>query len=375
VTRSTRSQRQLIALNTGEALSRDSVCRIASHVEEWGPAGEVPPLLAARLAIPERHRREADRLLHASDAIAAGQLSTAHETNTEILTVLDRGYPAALRELDLPPPVLYIRGRISPAPAIAVVGSRQATPQGLESAELFGRGLAEQGLTVVSGFARGIDLAAHRGTLSVAAGRTIAVLGCGLDVDYPRGRQRLRRQIPTCGALLTEFSFGTQPRALNFPIRNRIIAALSLGVLVVEATPKSGSLITARLALDLGRDVYAVPGSIFEPRAAGPNALIQDGALLVQRPAEIVASLPTTIRDSLSLSIGEPPPTVSGPTGALLELMTPGQLLSAEHLCRASGEALEQTLARLLELEMLGLVERFPGAVFCRKASGGLLAG
>jgi DNA processing protein len=264
--------------------------------------------------------------------------------------------------------VLYIRGRVPSSPAVAIVGSRRATPQGLEVAELFGRELAACGLAVVSGFARGIDLAAHRGALTAPNGRTVAVLGCGLDIDYPRGRHRIRHKLTSSGALISEFPFGAQPRAWNFPIRNRIIAALSLGTLVVEGTPKSGSLITARLALDLGRDVYAIPGSILDQRAAGPNTLIQDGALLVRHPTEIVESLPVSVRDLLdSCMRSQDDQELEGLPGRLLEALPPGQSLTAEHLATATGESLDQILGLLLELEMTGLVNRLPGALFSRK--------
>ena len=361
-------RRRLIALNSGENLARDSICKLARCLDAWISSAEPPPVLAHRLGIPATDMAEAKRLISTAQQLADAQALQAQSSGTEIITSLDPTYPSPLRQLELPPPVLYAQGRIPKAPAIAIVGSRKATHQGIEAAELFGRELAACGLTVVSGFARGIDLAAHRGALSTTDGQTVAVLGCGLDVDYPRGRQRIRRQLPSRGALVSEFPFGAQPRTWNFPIRNRIIAALSLGILVVQGTPRSGSLITARLALDLGRDVYAVPGSIFDPRSAGPNALIQDGALLVGHPEEIVESLPVSIRDSLSRSGDQNQhPPIDGPPGELLKALPPGQLVTAEHLAATTGKPLDQVLGFLLELEMTGLVSRSPGAVFCRK--------
>jgi len=358
----------LIALNSGENLARDSICRLSRCLEEWLPSCESNSVLGQRLGIPAADLAVARRLIRAASKLAHGQLMRARDSNTEVITLLDPDYPGALRQLELPPPVLYTQGRIPTSPAIAIVGSRQATPQGIQTAELFGRELASYGLTVISGFARGIDLAAHRGALSSADGQTVAVLGCGLDVDYPRGRRRLRRLLPSRGALVSEFPFGAQPRTWHFPIRNRIIAALSLGTLVVQGTPKSGSLITARLALDLGRDVYAVPGSIFDRRSAGPNALIQDGALLVRHPDEIVESLPVSIRASLSSSGNETRnTTLSGPPGELLKALPSGKMVTAEHLAATTGQGLDQILGILLELEVTGLITRFPGAVFCRK--------
>ena len=311
---------------------------------------------------------KARRLVDVSHHLSQRQLDLARESNTEILTLADPTYPALLHQLDLPPPVLYCRGRIPSCPAIAIVGSRQASRQGLDVAEVFGRDLAAFGLAVVSGFARGVDLAAHQGALSATGGRTVAVLGCGLDIDYPRGRHRIRSKLPTQGAFVTEFPFGAPPLNRNFPIRNRIIAALAIGILVIQGTPRSGSLITARLALDLGREIYAVPGSIFDQRSAGPNALIRDGAMLVQQPAEILESLPIAIREELPVSRAEKAPiSLEGPPGELLSALSPGHYATAEQLASETGRALDQVLEILLDLEMSGLVRRLPGATFSRK--------
>ena len=368
MTRDSDSRDRLIALNSGESLARDSICKLARHLDELVNSGESATVLGQRLGVPTTDLTEAKRLTAAAHDLADLQLELAEKQAAEIVTLLDPGYPQALHDLELPPPVLYCQGRIPAAPAIGIVGSRQATPQGIDVAELFGRELAMWGLTVVSGFARGIDLAAHRGALSSLDGRTVAVLGCGLDVDYPSGRRHTRKTIPIHGALVSEFPFGAQPRTWNFPIRNRIIAALSLGILVVQGTPRSGSLITARLALDLGRDVYAIPGSILDRRSAGPNALIQDGALLANRPEDVVESLPAAVLESLRHSISQSGGRqVTGPLGELLQDLPPGQRVTAEQLSSSTGRPLDQILGILLELEMMGLVKRFPGPVFSRK--------
>lgn len=227
--------------------------------------------------------------------------------------------------------------------------------------------MAYTGLTVVSGFARGIDAAAHRGALSATGGRTVAVLGCGLDIDYPRGHKSLSGQIATRGAVVSEFPFGTRPAPRNFPVRNRIIAALGVGTLVVEATPRSGSLITARMASDLGRDVYAVPGALFEDRSVGPNTLIRDGALLVQHPKDILESLPWEIRRQLVCDEEKPIlAPLDGPKGQLLERMRPGRVYPPEALASATTWPVERVLALLLELELTGWVRRHPGPAFGR---------
>jgi len=362
------TRQHLIALNSGETLARDSICKLALGLDQWIESAESATILSHRHQVPQADFDTARRLVRSADTLADRQQRQARSLGVEILTLVDDAYPEYLHQLELPPPVLYIRGRLPTAPAVAIVGSRRATSLGLEVAELFGRELAACGLTVISGFARGIDMAAHRGAVSAAAGRTVAVLGCGLDVDYPRRRSRIRSSIASRGALVSEFPFAAQPLPRNFPIRNRIIAALSLGTLVVQGTPKSGSLITARLALDLGRDVYAVPGSIFEKRSAGPNALIQDGALLVKQPDEILESLPISIRESLNLDLGrDRQPALNGPLGELLASLSPGQMVTADQLVTVTGEPLDRVLGSLMELEMLGLVKRLPGAVFCRK--------
>jgi DNA processing protein len=219
----------------------------------------------------------------------------------------------------------------------------------------------------VSGFARGVDAAAHRGALSATTGSTVAVLGCGLDFDYPRGHRRLGNQIARQGAVITEFPFGTRPEARNFPVRNRIIAALATGTLVVEATPRSGSLITARLAIDLGRDVYAVPGALFDDRSAGPNTLIRDGALLVQHPRDILESLPWRVRRHLVPVEDKPPQApLRGPKGDLLEHMKLGRSYPPEELATSTTWPVERVLALLLELELTGWVRRHPGPTFGR---------
>jgi len=204
----------------------------------------------------------------------------------------DERYPELLRAIYDPPAVLYCDGSVEPGDrqAVAIVGSRQATPYGLRITETLAGELSALGFTILSGFARGIDAAAHRAALA-AGGRTIAVLGCGLDVDYPPGHASLHAEIAGSGAVLTEFAPGTPPRATNFPRRNRIISGLALGVVVVEAADDSGSLITARLALEQGREVFAVPGPIDVPTSQGPHGLLKQGATLVETVDDIVEEL------------------------------------------------------------------------------------
>ena len=359
----------LIALNATLELEREVICHLTLNLDDWWHLNESRsiPQGGQSLRLSKKILTKASRIACNPDAAAARELRRADKLGAEIVTLVDSAYPEQLRDLDLPPPVLYCRGTITSAPGIAIVGSRRASRPGREIAELAGRELAIRGLTVVSGFARGVDASAHRGALSAKAGRTVAVLGCGLDFDYPRGHRALGDQIAVRGTVITEFPFGTRPAPRNFPVRNRIIAALAEGTLVIEAAPRSGSLITARLAIELGRDVYAVPGALFDDRSVGPNTLIRDGALLVQHPRDIIESLSCEIQRHLVPDEEQPlQAPLSGPKGNLLECMKPGQVYPPEALASSTTWPVERVLAVLLELELIGWVRRHPGPAFGR---------
>jgi DNA processing protein len=371
----------LIALNAAPHLERAAVCRLAEEVDRWaGGAGGGPPgLLAAELGVPLSRLERALALLPEAARTSRAETERAGRLGARIVTRLDPGYPEVLLQLALPPPVLYIRGEIPPGPALAMVGSRRADPYGLEAADLFARALATAGVVIVSGFARGIDAAAHRGALA-AGGWTVAVLGCGLGVDYPRGHARLGQEIAHRGALLTELPTGEPPRARHFPVRNRIIAALAGGTLVVQAAARSGSLVTARLALELGREVFAVPGRIFDERSIGPNALIRDGATPVQHPRDILDVLaPEAAARSpqgepgsawADEVMGGPPPPGALPAAShaavILAALPRGTHRSPEELAALAGLPLDRTLGALLELELAGWVRRLPGPAYAR---------
>lgn len=248
-------------------------------------ADELKPCLEqADKALPLLLNRTAEKSVECAMAwLEKGQ-------NRSILTLLDADYPLSLAQGMRPPPVLFLHGNIQllQQPKIAIVGSRKATPQAVHIAKQFGKELSEQGITVVSGFADGIDAAAHQGAL-LGKSSTIGVLGTGIDIVYPAKNQDLAVEMSQTGLLLSEFPLNTTPVAKNFPRRNRLIAALGVGTVVIEAAERSGSLITARLAGELGRDVMAVPGSIFNPQSAGCHKLIRDGAALVTSVADILA--------------------------------------------------------------------------------------
>ncbi|SIT35214.1 conserved hypothetical protein [Paraburkholderia piptadeniae] len=256
-----------------------------------------------------------------------------------LVTLDDPAYPPALLTMPDPPPLLYVKGRIEllHARGVAVVGSRSATPQGLEDAARFARTLSDAGLTVVSGLALGIDGAAHRGALQ-GRGSTIAVIGTGADLVYPSSHQALSEQIAERGAIMSEWPLGTPARSAHFPQRNRLIAGLASGVLIVEAAMRSGSLITARLANEMGRDVFAIPGSIHAPLARGCHRMIKQGAKLVETPEDVLEELGFAI---------PPPAPVPVPARRLQALP---QTPSADDSARGEGDgALTAEARRLLD--------------------------
>lgn len=285
------------------------------------------------------------------------------------VAICDPEYPALLREAPDPPPVLFVRGRrLGEAPVIALVGSRRATRAGLEAARLVAGGLARAGVVVVSGFAHGIDAAAHAAVLD-EGGETWGVLGCGVDVPYPAAHDRLRVRMLEGGALLSELPPGTPPEAWHFPVRNRIIAGCARVVVVVEAAPKSGSLITARCAAEAGRDVAAVPGPVIGEWTAGSNALLKDGAILVRDAVDVLRELPDEdlrrLRPGVLPGRATPPVTPADPDAArVLLALDSAEPRDADALAAETGLPAHRLSAALVLLELEGLVEALPGALF-----------
>jgi DNA processing protein len=280
-------------------------------------------------------------------------------------------YPVQLAAVPAAPDGLYVRGRIvaEDALAVAVVGSRRATAYGVEIAERLGADLAARGVTVVSGLARGIDSAAHRGALA-AGGRTIAVLGSGADVIYPPENRPLAGRIAEAGAVVSQFEPGTPPLPHHFPERNRVIAGLALGVVVVEAAERSGALITAGFAAELGREVMAVPGRVTSPESRGAHRLIQDGAALVQGWEDVIAQLPTRWRACVRASAAggdaaARPAEAAGADGAAGVLDALGEEpATIDEIIERSGMASGRVAALLLELELGGRVRQVDGKRF-----------
>jgi DNA processing protein len=290
-------------------------------------------------------------------------------TNISAISRGDVRFPTALAAIHDPPQTLWIRGDVGTlrAPAVAIVGSRAASPYALEVARRLGADLARRNVTVVSGMARGVDSAAHRGALE-GDGLTIAVFGCGVDVIYPREHRRLAERIVERGALVSEFPPGMPPLKCNFPQRNRIISGLSLAVVIVEAAEGSGSLITADFALEQGRTVLAVPGNVLGGRNYGAHALLRDGAKLVECVDDILEELPPGMTD-WGLGIGtaeESKPMKSASHDPVLRSMDEGDAYDLDEIAERSGVDRMKLLPRLIELELAGTVRRVEGGRFMR---------
>jgi DNA processing protein len=300
------------------------------------------------------------------------ELDRLEQQGVGILTFNDPLYPPLLAKIHDPPPYLYFKGRPSAQDgrSLAVVGSRNGTSYGIRMTERLAWSLSQNRLTVVSGLARGIDTAAHQGTL-MAGGRTVAVLGSGLDVIYPPENEKLFHQIIEEGMVCSEFPLGTLPERQNFPIRNRIISGMSLGVMIVEATLRSGSLITARLALDQGREVFAVPGSIESFKSSGTNRLIKQGAKLVEHAQDILEELRFEEPPGVVEEKAESPDQITRPNLSSGEKQI-WELLSQEPLhvnlvARQSQMEISRILSLLLEMELKGLIKQLPGKLFVRR--------
>lgn len=300
--------------------------------------------------------RRADRLR----ARAREALAQARAAGVSAIGRGDADYPAGLAIIPDPPPVLWVRGRLRPvSPAVAIVGSRSATPHGLEVAFQLGRDLARAGVVVVSGLARGVDSAAHRGALG-GDGRTLAVIGSGPDIVYPPEHGDLAQTIAAQGAVLGELPPGCPPRGWHFPRRNRIISGLATALVVVEASRDSGSLITAGCALEQNRTVMAVPGGVLGAQNRGAHALLRDGARLVESVEDVLDELHLDALGASVSAAGDPP------NDPVLGAMVPGESYDLASLCAACGLEAGPALSRLAELELTGWVRRAGGGRFVR---------
>ncbi len=357
----TLARRLLAALGSPQAVWQAP----EAALQDWLKPREIKAVMAPPPAAVDEQLAWCERWL------AEPAAPSAPGTERALITLADARYPTSLlQEVADPPVLLWAMGRLSllQAPALAVVGSRHPTPQGQDNARAFAQALSEAGLTIVSGLADGVDGLAHEGALA-GPGSTIAVVGTGLDRVYPAKHQALAHRIAQEGLLISEFALGTPSIPHNFPKRNRIVAGLTCGTLVVEAALQSGSLITARLASEMGREVFAIPGSIHAPQSRGCHALIKQGAKLVESSDDVLDELRW--------------PRLSGPSAALVDALpgvdetpdaAPDTLLAAMGFDPVSQDALQARTglstselgARLLELELMGHVARLPGLMFQR---------
>ena len=335
-------------------------------IEHFGSPGAV--LAAQRDAVARvvGNASLAANVGRADAAAVAKALAWTSADGNHVVTLHDPGYPRALREIHDPPLLLYARGRIEllGAASVAIVGSRNPTPQGARDAEAFARALSDAGLCIVSGMALGIDAAAHRGGLD-GAGASVAVLGTGADRTYPPANAALADRLLAEGCMVSEFPVDTPPHKRNFPRRNRLISGMSRGVLVVEAATESGSLITAREALEQGRDVFAIPGSIHAPLAKGCHSLIKQGAMLAECAADVLEALgyhAAPVQDGED--DGE-----RVPRDAVLRAIGHATL-SIDQLVTLTGLAAPELAAHLARLEMRGSIASVPGGRFQRAENG-----
>jgi DNA processing protein len=323
-------------------------------------ANGVPPEVAGDVLSP----RSAER--------AAEEWEKTQTLGIRVLDILHADYPNLLREIFDPPAILYIRGKQwDPGlPQVAIVGTRRPTGYGINCAERFAEDLAARGVAVTSGLARGIDSAAHRGALR--AGVTYAVFGSGLDFVYPRENRKLAENAEEKGALVSEFPLGTPPSPENFPIRNRIIAGMSLGVLVVEAAEYSGSLITARLALEGNREVFAVPGNITSANSFGPHVLIRQGAKLAAGWQDVIEELPHPVRERVLMPLiaqmeAAPQPALEGAERKVWDLLSVHEAMAIDALLSRVSLAASDVYTALLSLETLNLIRQLPGNKYVRR--------
>jgi DNA processing protein len=343
--------------------------RYNALVKRFGsPRGALEASVSDLKRIPDFGDKVVESLKTQVDWEAAErQLATLDESDAQMITVLDDAYPEPLTRIYAPPPFLLVKGNLTAADqdAVAIVGSRVCTAYGKQITEQLASGLVEAGMTIVSGLARGIDSCAHRGALK-AGGRTIAVLGCGLDIIYPPENEELYNEISVSGAVVTEFPFGLKPDKFNFPTRNRIISGLSKGVVVIEAGKMSGALLTVQHAIDQNREVFAVPGNINSAASAGTNELLKQGAIPVTSPADVLLALGHHPDHKAEVKT-RPLPELPDHELVVYNSLT-NQPQQIDALSQRVSRPVAEVLSSLFSLEMAGLVRQLPGKLFMRES-------
>ncbi len=363
-----------LALRAVNGLGEAALFRL---VQTFGSPGAVLTASAAELTGAGCSAALAQAIQRGPDAQAREridrELDAIDRLNLSVVTCLDEEYPVRLRMIPDPPPVLYVAGRLelSDQCAVAIVGARRASQAGRVLAEELSRDLAAAGFTIVSGLARGIDAAAHRGALA-AGGRTVAVLGCGVDRTYPPEHDKLREQIEAHGAVLSELPPGSLPHSYHFPRRNRIISGLCLGVVVAEAAIESGSLITARLAADQGREVFAVPGFAKAANSRGPNGLIKQGAKLVECAQDVIDEILPQVDavfkrrvNARAFEAHEPSSSLSGDEAKVYDALS-HEPQHMDDVVVKTGLSPSKVAALLLALELKQRVRQLPGQSYLR---------
>ncbi len=319
------------------------------------------------LGVQDVGPRLAESILKGPDmAFCEKQLEIVEKRGFRIVTAGSPEYPERLSQIYDPPHLIFTKGEIRPEDekAVAIVGSRKATHYGKSMAERIAGELASAGVTVVSGFARGVDSVSHRAAAD-AKGRTLAVFGCGLDIIYPPENRKLYAELPEHGALISEFPCGSKPEPQNFPRRNRIISGVSLGVVVIEAGERSGALLTARHALEQNREVFAVPGNITSTASSGTNELIKQGAHLVTSGEDILTQLEFILPKETTSQVTVPPPDLEPEQTKLYEILT-DEPIHVDTISRRLGIDVPRILTTLLEMELMGVVQQVPGKKFVK---------
>jgi DNA processing protein len=329
--------------------------RLQQHFGELSIAWAAPPSALTNAGVTGQALT--NLLQHRKSIDLDAEMANIRRANVHILTLGDKNYPELLRTLDDAPPVLYVRGSLVEADshALSIVGTRKATRYGRDVTFDLARQLAQQEITIISGLANGIDSAAHRGAIE-GGGRTIAVLGCGVDVVYPRNNHDLAQEVIAHGAIVSEFPIGTKPIAANFPRRNRIISGLALGVLITEAPEQSGALITAHCAADQGREVFAVPANIFNTMGRGANRLIQDGAKLVMGVQDVLDELNIAHDVVQTRTVAERIRPANEAERRLLQHLDVDPI-HIDDLTRLSGLPIEEVTSTLTILELKGVAQ------------------
>lgn len=359
---SEREKRYWVGFNLVKGIGAVRFRRLLSEFDSLENAWHAPSSALRKSGLGEKHLE--NLLLIRTQVDLDRYWEVLEKKGIQILTWMDDSYPRLLKEIDQSPPVLYVRGELSVSDeiAVAVVGTRRVTKYGRQIAEEVAAGLAQNGVTVISGLARGIDAIAHQAALDVG-GRTLAVLGSGVDRIYPPEHRRLAERIVEQGALISDYPLGTQPDATNFPPRNRIISGLSLAVVVVEAGEKSGALITASFAADQGRDVFAVPGNLHAPQSVGTNRLIQKGAFPYMGVADILETLNITARVEQT-SARQVLPADANEARLLQQLSE--QPIHVDELSRLCCMPIAQVSSTLAMMELKGLAKSVGGMSYVR---------